>query len=127
MELAAHRTWLRPLKAFFFVIGTLVVWFIFQLLARMVITCLPGGDACVLRSSAFAPVKSTWPVSWFVWFVREMLGWNSWTTSPALTQYLYNSKGMDSFVSFVLLALSLWPTILFFYGRREPDGHRSER
>ena len=103
------------LKPVWFVIATLLLWFFFQLLARAVITCVPGGDACLLRSQALLPVKNTVPVRWLIWILHR-LGWPGWLVEgPFFERYLYGSRLMDSLISFALLALALWPTVMIFF------------
>ena len=92
-----------------FVIVTLVLWYFFQLLVRIVITCLPGGDACLLGWSG-------WPLQMLVWPV------------PNAARFLYGSPVLDAIVSLVTLALALWPAIQIFFpaddlGCPPPDPH----
>ena len=79
-----------------FVMVTLALWYVFQLMVRIVITCLPGGDACLLGWPG-------WPLQMLVWPV-----------SNAAT-FLYGSPVLDAIVSLVTLALALWPAIQIFY------------
>jgi hypothetical protein len=92
------HTWYRghPYTPILFVVFTLLLWYAFQLLARLVITCLPGGDACLL---GWAP----WPLHLLVWPIRD---------AP---RFLYGSAGLDATVSLVTLAFALWPAIQIFF------------
>ncbi len=107
-----------------FIVFTLLLWFSFQLLARFVITCLPGGDACVLRSPAVQwLVKPDWKDAGSATFVR----------------YLYDNPWLDALVSLTMLAAALWPLILIFFprpgnlertaeaDRRQKNGSRADR
>src|SRR5690242_20095598 len=86
----------RPYTPILFVICTALLWYFFQLLVRIVITCLPGGDSCLL---GWAP----WPLYPLFWPVRTASTW------------LYNSRVMDAMVSLVTLALALWPSLQIFF------------
>ena len=81
------KSWIRgrPFTPILFVIVTLLLWYFFQLLMRIVITCLPGGDACLLR----------------LW--------------PDVPKFLYSSAPLDLIVSLLTLALALWPSIRIFF------------
>jgi hypothetical protein len=86
----------RAYTPILFVVSTLVIWYFFQLLARIVITCLPGGDACLV---GWAP----WPLQMLVW------------PAPTPSKFLYGSSSLDAIVSLVTLALALWPAIQIFF------------
>jgi hypothetical protein len=75
----------RSYTPILFVIVTLALWYFFQLLMRIVITCLPGGDACLLG----------------LW--------------PNVPRFLYGSAPLDVIVSLLTLALALWPSIRIFF------------
>jgi hypothetical protein len=94
----AAKGWIRgrAYTPILFVIVTLVLWYFFQLLTRIVITCLPGGDACLLGWPG-------WPLQMFVWPI------------PNAARFLYDSRVMDAIVSLVTLALALWPAIQIFF------------
>ena len=86
----------RPFTPILFVMFTLILWYVFQLMARIVITCLPGGDACLL---GWAP----WPLQMLVWPI------------PHPSRFLYESAPLDALVSLVTLTLALWPSIRIFF------------
>jgi hypothetical protein len=86
----------QPYTPILFVMFTLSLWYVFQLMSRIVITCLPGGDACLL---GWAP----WPLHWLVWPIAQP------------STYLYGSPPLDAFVSLVTLLLALWPGIRIFF------------
>jgi hypothetical protein len=86
----------RAYTPILFVVVTLLVWYFFQLLVRIVITCLPGGDACLLGWAG-------WPLHMFVWPI------------PNPSKYLYGNAFLDATVSLTTLALALWPAIQIFF------------
>ena len=86
----------RTYTPILFVIATLAFWYLFQLLVRIVITCLPGGDSCLL---GWAP----WPLHMLVWPI------------PSPSRFLYDSPTLDALVSVITLALALWPAIQIFF------------
>jgi hypothetical protein len=92
------KGWIRghPYTPILFVIVTMLLWYFFQLLTRIVITCLPGGDACLLGWPG-------WPLQMFVWPI------------PNAATYLYNNPYLDATVSLITLALALWPAIQIFF------------
>src|SRR5262245_4887314 len=96
----------RSYTPILFVITTLGLWYIFQLLVRIVLTCLPGGDACLL---GWAP----WPLHKLVW------------PTPTAPRFLYGIPAVDVIVSLLTLALALWPAIQMFFPPDELDvpGH----
>ena len=76
---------------FFFVVGMFAVWFLFDLLARVVVTCMPGGDVCVLK-------RPGWPLQFMVFPSQD----------PAVPVYLYGHKSIDIIVSLLTLCLAIW-------------------
>ena len=95
---ATVNSWIRgrTYTPIVFVVFTMLLWYAFQLLVRIVITCLPGGDACLL---GWAP----WPLHLLVWPI------------PTPPQYLYGKGWLDAIVSLVTLAFALWPAIQIFF------------
>ncbi len=87
-----------PYRPFLFVIVMFAVWFLFDLLARVVLTCMPGGDVCVLKMSG-------WPLQWLVFPAQH----------PAEPFYLYNHWPIDLLVSVLTLFLAIWAvsTVVF--------------
>lgn len=79
-----------------FVVFTMLLWYAFQLLVRIVITCLPGGDACLL---GWAP----WPLHMMVWPI------------PNPPRFLYGSPRLDAMISIVTLGFAVWPAIQIFF------------
>lgn len=76
---------------FVFVVGMFAVWFLFDLLARVVLTCMPGGDVCVLK-------RPGWPLQFMVFPTQD----------PAVPSYLYGHKSIDIIVSLLTLCLAIW-------------------
>jgi hypothetical protein len=89
-----------------FVMVTLALWYVFQLMVRIVITCLPGGDACLLGWPG-------WPLQMLVWPVSNA------------ARFLYGSAALDAIVSLVTLALALWPAIQIFFPPEDLSPHSS--
>jgi hypothetical protein len=96
----------RAYSPIFFVVFALLTWYGFQLLTRVVITCLPGGDACLLQ-------RQGWPLTWLFW------------PAPSPQQYLYDRPALDFLVSLTTLALALWPAIQVFYPSSDPCPDKS--
>jgi hypothetical protein len=88
-----RRSGFTPIK---FVVVTLALWYFFQLMVRIVITCLPGGDACLLGWPG-------WPLQMLVWPISNA------------SRFLYGNAYLDAIVSVTTLALALWPAIQFFF------------
>jgi hypothetical protein len=114
---SSRRTWYRdrPFTPILFVVVTALLWYAFQLLVRIVLTCLPGGDACLL---GWAP----WPLHGLFWPVASA------------SRFLYGSAWLDGIVSLVTLALALWPALRIFFpaddlsapARQETPARRTE-
>jgi hypothetical protein len=86
----------RSYTPILFVITALALWYFFQLLVRIVLTCLPGGDACLLG-------WAHWPLQMLVWPI------------PTPPKFLYDSARLDAIVSLLTLALALWPAVQIFF------------
>jgi hypothetical protein len=77
------------LGSFLFVVVTLLLWYVFNLATRVVITCLPGDDSCILRH----------------------FDWLQLHSSP----YLYGSRYVDAFVTLATLVAAFSVAIRTFY------------
>jgi hypothetical protein len=75
------------------------VWFVFDLLARVVLTCMPGGDLCVLKLAG-------WPLHFLV--VPA-------SVPPAAPRYLFNHWPVDFLVSLLTLCLAIWAITTVLY------------
>lgn len=98
------RVWLDRLKPFLFVVSTLVIWFLFLSLARIVITCQPGGDPCMAPSAIQQGWAQLWP--------------QAGETDAKWRGYLYGNAWVEAFVSLVFLALAVWQGIRVFFPNR---------
>jgi len=95
---ATVNSWIRgrTYTPIVFVVFTMLLWYAFQLLVRIVITCLPGGDACLL---GWAP----WPLHMLVWPI------------PDPPRFLYGSARLDALISILTLGFAVWPAIQIFF------------
>lgn len=88
----------KPYVPFVFVVGMFAVWFLFDLLARVVVTCMPGGDVCVLKSPG-------WPLQFLLLPGQR----------PGQPVYLYNRWPIDLLVSLLTLLLAIWVVTTVLY------------
>lgn len=90
------RAW-GAIKPAAFVVVTLVTWYVFLALARIVVTCQPGGDPCRAPDVIRQGLKWVWPEA----ADTASLGAFS-------KEYLYGAPGVDAMFAVVLLCFAVW-------------------